>query len=231
MRARHDDRPLDQEEIRGVYQRRARRYDLTSHLYWLIGYPVDRYRREGVEALRLAPGDTVVEIGCGTGHNFPLLERAVGPTGRIVGVDLTEAMLRQSHRRVERAGWRNVDLVRSDAARFEFPARVDGVYSSFALTLVPEFDEVIHRAASAIAPGKRMVIVDMKAPNGWPPWLLRATIPLLRPFAVTLGLAERRPWESLRRHFANVTVAERYLGTTFIAVGEAGPPSKPSTVT
>jgi ubiquinone/menaquinone biosynthesis C-methylase UbiE len=222
----HDEAPPKIEEVLHVYRRRARWYDVTSHLYWLIGYRVDRYRREGVEALRLAPGDTVVEIGCGTGHNLPLLERAVGSTGRIIGVDLTDSMLQQARRRVERAGWRNVELIQTDAARFEFPARVDAVYSSFALALVPEFDEVIRRAAAALAPGKRMVIVDLKAPGGWPPWLLRAAVRLVRPFAVTLGLAERRPWESLHRHFSDVTVERRYLGTTYIAMGETQRPAE-----
>jgi demethylmenaquinone methyltransferase/2-methoxy-6-polyprenyl-1,4-benzoquinol methylase len=167
--------PLGRDEVIEVYRRRAPRYDRTSHLYWLIGYPVDRYRREGVDALRLRPGDTVVELGCGTGHNLPLLREAVGPEGRVVGVDLTDAMLARARRRVERARWHNIELVQSDAATFAWPARVDGVLSTYALTIVPEFDDVVRRAAAALGPRKRMVVVDLKAPEGWPPWVLRGT--------------------------------------------------------
>lgn len=221
--ARSEDGSFREEKsrIRAVYRRRARRYDLTSRLYWLIGYRVDRYRREGVDALRLAPGDTVVEIGCGTGHNFPLLREAVGPDGRIVGVDLTDAMLAEARARVERHGWANVELVRADAAEYAFPRGVGGVFSTFALTLVPEFDRVVEHAAGALRPGKRMVVVDFKAPETWPRWVLRAIVPLLRPFAVRLELAERHPWESLKRHFGAVEIAERYLGTTYVAAAEA----------
>lgn len=215
------DHPLREEELRRVYRRRAPRYDLTSHLYWLIGYRLDRYRLEGIEALRLSPGDTVVELGCGTGHNLPHLVEAVGAKGRVVGVDLTDAMLAQARRRVKRAGWLNVELVLSDAAAFALPLRTDGVLSTYALTLVPGFDEVIRRAAGALAPGKRMVVVDFKAPEGWPPWALRAIVPLLRPFGVTLELRHRHPWESMRRHFRLVEVREHYLGTTYVAVGES----------
>jgi len=215
------DRPLRKDEVAQVYRRRASRYDVTSHLYWLIGYPLDRYRREGIDALRLRRGDTVVELGCGTGHNLPLLVDAVGPEGRVVGVDLTDAMLAQARRRVERAGWRNVELVHSDAAEFAWPTRVDGVLSTYALTLVPELDDVIRRAAAALGRGKRMVVVDFKAPERWPRWVLRAIVPLLRPFGVTLGLAERHPWESMRRHLATVEVREHYLGTTYVASGES----------
>ncbi len=220
--ARATSQPLGRDEVVELYRRRAPRYDLTSHLYWLIGYPVDRYRREGVDALRLRPGDTVVELGCGTGHNLPLLREAVGPEGRVVGVDLTDAMLAQARHRMERAGWRNVELVHSDAATFVWPARVDGVLSTYALTIVPELDDVVRRAAAALGPGKWMVVVDLKAPEGWPRWVLRAAVTLVRPFGVTLGLAERHLWESMRRHFTSVEVREHYLGTTYVAIGESG---------
>lgn len=208
-------------EVRGVYRRRARRYDLTSRLYGLVGYRLDAYREQGIRALRLRPGATVVEIGCGTGANFARLVQAVGPAGRVIGADLTDSMLDQARARVARAGWRNVELVERDAAEYAFPARVDGVLSTYALTLVPGFDAVVAHAARALAPGGRMVVVDFRAPDGWPLWLLRAIVPLLRPFAVTLGLRERRPWESIARHFPRSWVTERYLGTTYIAVGEA----------
>jgi demethylmenaquinone methyltransferase/2-methoxy-6-polyprenyl-1,4-benzoquinol methylase len=212
--------PLGRDEVVELYRRRAPRYDLTSHLYWLIGYPVDRYRREGVDALRLRPGDTVVELGCGTGHNLPLLLEAVGPEGRVIGVDLTDAMLAQARMRVERAGWHNVELVHSDAAAFAWPAPVEGVLSTYALPFVPEFDDVIRRAAAALGPGKRMVVVDFKAPEGWPRWVIQTLVVLVRPFGVTLGLAERHPWESMRRHFTSVEVREHYLGTSYVAIGE-----------
>lgn len=214
------ERPLEPEEVLRVYRQRAPGYDLSSHLYWLVGYRLDGYRREGVEALRLARGDTVVEIGCGTGHNFPLLVDAVGAEGRVVGVDLTAAMLVQAQRRVERAGWRNVELVCSDAVELPYPPRIDAVLSTYALTLVPGFDEVIRRTAAALGNGKRMVVVDFKAPERWPQWLLEAIVPVLRPFGVTLGLQDRHPWESMRRHFGTLEMRERYLGTTYIAIGE-----------
>jgi demethylmenaquinone methyltransferase/2-methoxy-6-polyprenyl-1,4-benzoquinol methylase len=220
--ARATSRELGRGEVVELYRRRAPRYDLNSHLYWLVGYPVDRYRREGVDALRLRRGDAVVELGCGTGHNLPILREAVGAEGRVIGVDLTDAMLAQARRRVERAGWHNVELLRSDAAAFTWPPRVDGVLSTYALTLVPEFDDVIRGAAAALGPGKRMVVVDLKAPDGWPRWVLRTVVALARPFGVTLGLAERHPWESMRRHFTSVEVREHYLGTTYVAIGESG---------
>lgn len=213
---------LDRDAVIDIYRRRARRFDLSERLYSLIGFRFEAYRRAAVAGLELRNGDTVVDIACGTGLNFPLLERAVGPGGRIIGVDATDAMLDQARRRVEREGWRNVELVACDAAQFEFPSPLGGVLSTFALTLVPEYAAVIERGSRALAPRRRWVVADLKLP-AWPGARLfaRALEPLFRPFAVTLDLAERHPWESMARHMKKVTMSERYFGFAYIATGEA----------
>ena len=68
-------------DVVGTYRKRARHYDITARLYYALGYPMGTHRRRAVRALGLKPGDTVVEIGCGTGLNFALLEGRSAPTG------------------------------------------------------------------------------------------------------------------------------------------------------
>src|SRR5581483_3944910 len=104
-----------QEHLIEVYRKKAKHYDVTSRLYPVPGYPQRAHRLGAVRALRLRPGDSVVEVACGTGLNFPLMERAIGPEGRIVGVDLTDAMLARARRRIEVNGWTNISLVNADA--------------------------------------------------------------------------------------------------------------------
>lgn len=204
-----------------LYRKRAARYDLTASLYYLLGFRVWSYRKRAVSALALRPGDTVVEIGCGTGLNFPLLREQVGEEGRVIGVDMTDAMLARARRRVEARGWHNVELVHADASSFAFPDEVGGVLSTFALTLVPEFDRVIRRGAAALRPGGRWAVADLKLPEaGWRRALLALLLPVSRPFGVTLDLAERHPWESLERHLDRLQVEERYLGYVYVAWGE-----------
>ena len=146
---------LDRDEVIELYRRRARRYDFTANLYYLIGFRIEAYRRAAVAGLALRSGDTIVEIGCGTGLNFRLLERAVGSSGRIIGVEATDAMLDRARRRVEREGWNNVELVACDAACFDFPVGLGGVLSTFALSLVPEYDAVIEKGARALRASRR----------------------------------------------------------------------------
>jgi len=92
-------------------------------------------RKRAIHSLALNQGDTVVDLGCGTGLNFCLLQEQVGPRGRIIGVDLTDAMLDQANTRIAAQDWSNVELVKSDVAGYVFPASVNGILSTFALTL------------------------------------------------------------------------------------------------
>lgn len=95
------------------------------------------WRDRAVDACRLSPGDTVVELGCGTGSNLPLLRERVGPSGRVVGVDLTPSMVEQARQRVERAGWDNVTLLRGDASRPPV-TEANAVLGSFVVGLLPD---------------------------------------------------------------------------------------------
>ncbi len=143
------------DQITALYRRRAKNYDLTANLYYLMGYREWAFRRKAVAALHLRPGDTVIEIGCGTGLNFGLYQDIIGPEGAIIGIDLTDAMLEQARRRVERQGWRNVELIHGDALHADLPAGVNGVISTFALSLIPEADQVIERGSRILVDGGR----------------------------------------------------------------------------
>ena len=210
---------LTKETIRGLYRKRAGWYDFSANAYYLIGFREAKYRKMAVSELALEFGDTVVEIGCGTGLNFKYLLQSIGNTGQLIGVDLTDAMLVIAKSRIERSGWKNVQLVQSDAANYVFPSKTKGVISTFALTLVPEYEAVIERAANSLASGGRFVILDFKRPKRWPLWVVKIGVAITKPFGVSLDLAERKPWEAMNKHFKNVTMTEIFGGFVYIAVG------------
>jgi demethylmenaquinone methyltransferase/2-methoxy-6-polyprenyl-1,4-benzoquinol methylase len=212
---------LDKQQTKNLYRKRAKNYDSAMWLYRLTGFRVNQYRQDAVEALSLDKGDTVVELGCGTGLNFPYLQKAIGEAGRIVGVDLTDAMLEQAHQRVVMSGWRNVELIQADLSRYAIPKNVKGVLSSLAITLVPEYDEIIQRGAKALQPGGRLAILDFKEPETWPAWLISFAAWLNKPYGVSLELANRRPMESVRRYLKEVKYREYYYGVLYLSVGES----------
>src|SRR6516164_9689107 len=130
------------EHLIETYRKKAKHYDISSRFYPVPGYPQRAQRLRVIRALGLGPGDSVIDIACGTGLNFPLIEEVIGPDGRILGVDLTDAMLVQAQDRIETSGWRNISLVLADAADFDFQTEVDGILSTYALSQVPECAEV-----------------------------------------------------------------------------------------
>src|ERR1700729_2705238 len=121
------------EHLIATYRKKAKHYDFTSRLYPAPGYPQRGQRLRAVQALGLHAGDSVIDIACGTGLNFALIQEAIGPSGRILGVDLTDAMPAQAQDRMDTNGWSNVKLVQSDAVEFDFPAEVDAILSTYAL--------------------------------------------------------------------------------------------------
>ena len=214
---------FSKDETRDLYRRRAKRYDLSVQIYRLFGFDVERYRQDTITALALCPGDVVVELGCGTGLNFAYVQQEIGPQGKIIGVDLTDAMLDVARDRVTRERWTNVELVQADLAGWQFPDGISGVYSTLALTLVPEYDTIIERASRAMRAGRRLAVLDMKEPEGWPAWLIRLAAWLNKPYGVSLELADRHPWESIRQYLTETEFKEYYFGTLYLCVGEKAP--------
>jgi len=208
------------EEVNEVYRRRARFYDWSVNAYYLIGFRWWAYRRRAIAALGLQPGATIVEVGCGTGLNFRLVQESIGLSGRLIGVDLCTDMLKQARQRVAAKGWSNVELVQARAPDYDFPSSVDAVFSTFALSLEPRFDEVIAKAAMALVAGGRFVLLDLRMPDNWLRNLAPVLVWLVRPFAVSLEVAKRQPWKSLQRHFPQYNYQEGYLGIVYIAVGQ-----------
>lgn len=209
---------LEPHEVRDLYRRNASWYDLALLPYRILG--LRSQRRRVVDALDLQPGDRVVDLCCGTGANFPFLHEAVGPEGRIIGVDLADAMLDRARRKAEESGFRNVDLVEADVVQYTLPADIHGVLATFGLEMVEDYDLVIHRTAAALPEGGRLALLGLKHPKGWPRWLVDVAVWLNRPFGVRRGYADLRPWQSVRKHLREVEHGEMLFGAAYLSVGE-----------
>ncbi len=100
----------NQKDVIEAYRQRATKYDFSLRLFnvfsW-FGFNILGWRKQAISRLNLKPGDTVVDIGCGTGLNFPFLYQAVTSRGKIIGVDLSEEMLAQAKQTIEKNQWSN----------------------------------------------------------------------------------------------------------------------------
>jgi demethylmenaquinone methyltransferase/2-methoxy-6-polyprenyl-1,4-benzoquinol methylase len=211
---------LSKEEIRSSYETGAKYYDFAVRLYGLIGIR-KAYRLRAVKLLRLQRGDCVVELGCGTGLNFPLILEQIEPEGRLIGVDLSPKMLAYARERVERAGWKNIELVQSDIVAYNFPEGVNGVLSTGVFGYIADYDRVIKAALHALVPDGRLAIMDGKRPERLPSWVFNLIVRLSRSFGVTSDYFDKRTWESVERYFRETAFEQMYGGMLYISSGTA----------
>jgi phosphatidylethanolamine/phosphatidyl-N-methylethanolamine N-methyltransferase len=192
------------------YDRLARWYRFAGPLILLA----PGFRRKAVERLGCKRGDTVLEVGCGTGRNLALLREAVGTDGVVIGIDASEGMLAQAQRLVRRHDWKNVRLLHQDAAGLALEDHVDAVFFSLSYSVLPDREPVLLKAWEALRPGGRLVIMDAGLPENW---LGR----LLAPFGEAIATAfpgdpYSRPWEDLTALSDTVTTERFQLDIYFI---------------
>src|SRR5512144_53518 len=148
------------EAARVSYNHLSRWYDLVA------GGTEKKYRDWGMEKLAAQPGEKILEIGFGTGHCLVSLAKAVGPAGRVIGLDISDGMLAIARERLQQDGLNErVDLRLGDATQLDFieANSLDGVFMSFTLELFdnPEIPRVLQECHRILKPGGRVAVVSM----------------------------------------------------------------------
>lgn len=203
-------------------------YTLRScgNMYDLGFIPVTYVREAAIKALGLEPGMRVLDLACGTGLNLPYLARAVGPTGTVVGLDYTRAMLERAKVRVEAGGHAQVRLIEGDAANLSFPeGSFDRVICTHALSIIPRSREALRRAVNALRPGGRMAVADLKrmdAPvEALQPFYDVVVNPVYEAMAYSIGCAHpgREIIQEMRHLLENVQMEAYMGGAVYVASG------------
>jgi ubiquinone/menaquinone biosynthesis C-methylase UbiE len=195
------------------YRELAARYDRT----WAtrISRPA---QLRAVSRLELQRGAKVVDVACGTGLNFEPLEAAIGPQGRLIGVDVSTEMLAVAATRVRCHGWHNVQLIQSAVEDADLPGPIDAALFSFGHDVLRSQRALEHVFASLRA-GGRVAVAGMTCPSRWPSPLNAVVKAASRPYVTTFeGFHE--PWSLLRELVRDLRVERLRLGTLYVASGD-----------
>ncbi|HEV8650122.1 MAG TPA: methyltransferase domain-containing protein [Actinomycetes bacterium] len=198
-----------------LYRQLAGTYDLATG--WL-----EPYRHRAISKLGLQPGDVVLDVGCGTGMSFTPIEAAIGPQGRLVGIEQSPEMLAHALARVRAAGWANATLLEASAEEAVIPVQADAALFAFTHDVLRS-PEGLANVLGQVRSGGRVAAAG-------PKWTLLA--PPLNPLVwqvarrfVTTFEGFWRPWTELERFVPALTVEEAVLGCVYVVWGLRQPPA------
>ena len=151
------------DQTRAFYNKISRVYDLLSER---SEAPT---RKAGLVLLRARAGESVLEIGFGTGHSLVAFAKAVGPKGTVFGLDLSDKMLQRAKISLARFNLlARAQLRCADATQLPYEDNsMDAVFMSFTLELfdTPEIPKVLRECKRVLRPGGRIVVVGMSKEN------------------------------------------------------------------
>ncbi len=158
------------EAAKSTYDRLSRWYDA------LAGSSEQKFTDTGLQKLTIKDGETVLEIGFGTGHAVLALATAVGNAGKVYGVDISSGMCTITQASVNRGGLSDrVVLSLGDAAKLPFTAEsLDAVFMGFTLELfdTPEIPAVLSECLRTLRQGGRIGVVALSKRRG-AGWIVR----------------------------------------------------------
>ena len=192
------------------YRRLAKNYDASC----LRVMPM---REEAVASLNLHSGDVVVDVASGTGLSFPLLMKAIGPTGHLIGIEHSPDMMALARHRVEAAGWRNVTLIESNVEAADIPLAVDAMLLHFTHDVL-QSPAALDLLFSRAKPGARVAVAGAKFLS-W--WLAPVNLWIMfraRDYLTTYG-GLQKPWRNLLTYVPDLDIHPRLRGTAYVARG------------
>ncbi len=155
-----------------------------------------RYREQGISALNLRKGMTVLDIACGTGLNFPYLFDSVGSEGRIIAVDISYSMLERAKERVRKNGWKNFEFIQGDVSRTDLPM-ADAATAFYCMISIPNYKMALENTISSISVGGKLAVLDFKLINCFPGALLNPIFKQICRF--THQDVNREPWVYMKK--------------------------------
>ena len=207
-------RAPDRSAALAQYRRRAAGYDTELALFEPI-------RREAIARLGLHRGDTVLDVGCGTGLSFELLHERIGKAGRIVGIEQCPEMLDQAKARVDENHWPHVDLVCAPAANARIPVQADAALFHFTHDVLRE-RAAIGNVLAHLKRGARVVASGLQWAPAWA-WPTNGFVLLAAMYSVTSFDGLGRPWDMLARRLSDVDVQTSLMGGIYVLSGVYSP--------
>ena len=142
-----------------LYRSKAAGYDASAEFTMPL-------RRRTIALLQLQPGQTVLDVGAGTGLSYPLLRAGVGDTGRVLAFEQSPDMFALAQQRVQQEGWANVWHVNAAAETVQLPALADAVLFNYTHDICRS-PAAVANILRQVKPGARVAMAGIKYFPWW----------------------------------------------------------------
>jgi len=170
---------MKSKKIKDIYEGKvARRYDLSmSHFF-------ARLKERAIHSASLKTGDTVLVFCCGTGLDFPEILNQIGKTGKVIGIDFSTEMLQQAQIKIDKYGWKNVELIKEDVTSLNHSLneKADIGICTLGMSIIPEYRIAYSNLLSNVKKGGKIIIGDMQLASGWKAMFNPITILMAKKF-------------------------------------------------
>ncbi|AQX53911.1 demethylmenaquinone methyltransferase [Priestia flexa] len=153
-----------EERVHGVFEKIYKNYDQMNSVISFQRHKA--WRKDTMKRMDVQPGTTSLDVCCGTADWTLAMAEAVGPTGKAVGLDFSQNMLKIGHEKVNQSSFLNVELLHGNAMNLPFEDNsFDYVTIGFGLRNVPDYMAALKEMYRVVKPGGKVVCLETSQPT------------------------------------------------------------------
>jgi SAM-dependent methyltransferase len=192
------------------YRSRAGIYDLEL----FFARPI---RQRAVATLSLKRRDVVIDVGCGTGLSFGLIQERIGAEGQIIAIEQSPEMVALAAERAAANGWTNITFLQSPVEDARIPIKADAALFHFTHDIL-QTQAAVDNVMRQVKPGGRVVSAGLKWASRWLP-AVNAFVRLAALRSTTTANGLDQPWRALDRHLEGLVIEPVAGGGLYISSG------------
>ncbi len=206
------------------YKSIQKMYDIFSSIpgFWELDAAMGKatenspYRAQAIELLKLNPTSRILDVACGTGLNFKLVQKYLKNQGKLIGIDISKKTLDLARKRILKSNWNNIDIIEINAENYQNENSFDAALCTFAIDIIPSYTETIDMMIRSVKSGGRIAIIGFK-PSSWNYFRLFNSI--FKKFSIVFGAdLDRDIRYYLSRQCQEIFYKEVYGGYYYILV-------------
>jgi len=131
------------------------------------------YRKKAIATLKLNTHSTILDVACGIGYNFKIIQNYLQNSGKFVALDISPKSLEVANGKIKKHEWTNMELVNRSISEYKPVFSYDAILCTYAMEIIPDYKEAIDTIFNLLKPKGRFTMIGMKLSSQFPYRLLK----------------------------------------------------------